>query len=144
MEIVSALLVASALTNLSFDISDIPEIRFESVTTEQAISEASKPKRFETDIDATYFMYSAWAYSYLILNMIIRANSPADARELADKFVSEINKCIPEGSPFVITQPSETDACSLLELNQFLIDRPNNGPIFMISRMSNFSSLPES
>jgi metal-dependent amidase/aminoacylase/carboxypeptidase family protein len=44
MEIVSALLVASALTNLSFDISDIPEIRFESVTTEQAISEAANQK----------------------------------------------------------------------------------------------------
>lgn len=138
MDIISALLIASTATNIFFDPFNVPNVKTAIVSTYEEVFETERKGRGENDepeLESPHFIYVAWAYAYLPINMVVRAASSHEARSIASYFIENINKQIANtDGPFVVVPMSENEPSNNVDLHNFLAQRGNDGPLFMLSR----------
>ena len=139
MAIISALLIASTATNIAFDPFKIQNVNTGIISTYQEVSKVDKRSREyndEPELELFHFILVAWAYAYLPINMVIRAPSTLEAHSIASNFIENVNKQIKNknGGSFVISPTSEIEPSSNVDLHNFLAQRPNDGPLFILYR----------
>jgi hypothetical protein len=137
MDIISALLIASTATNIAFDPFNIPNVKTTSISTYQEVPKIDKNSRGGNDdpeLEPRHFIFVAWAYAYLPINMVIRASSHHEAWDIASYFIENVNKQFinKDSGSFSIAHMPEPS--SNVDLHNFLAQRGNDGSLFILSR----------
>jgi hypothetical protein len=136
---INALLIASsaAALNLSFDPSKINGVITANASKQEVIREIENPKKDknEADIEILQFVFVAWAYAYEPINIVVSSASVVDAKEIAQKFILGVNNQLSHDDLFLLA-PENPSEVNLMEVHKLLTGTGNQGPIFILSRLS--------
>jgi hypothetical protein len=135
MSMLGALLIASSAANINLDFAGLTDISINNVTIEQAVDVVRAPSKNEVGLEVQHFIFWAMSYGYLPINMVIRANSSQDAREIALLFIEKVKHQAAADETTFQVAPMQAEAKNNSEIHNFLEAKDKSGPVFILSRV---------